>query len=291
MRLPVRFLRGRWPAGLERRLARFFWDDPRVILDDSAPPSAFRTAMNAIQVGGTVKVTRADRHPDADALLLDNLDLTDAVVVDIGASDGSTSIDLIRRLPAFRSYVIADLFLTIEVLTARGRDFFYDTEGTCVLVCGPRCVAWPTRSALVRLLYAPLVAAAARRAGDRREVLLLNPTVRSLMATDPRVTHAVHDVFTPWPKPAPDVIKVANVLGPYFSDEAISRALQALLDGLAEGGHLLLVDNGRYTGLEPRAGLYRRTHGRFALVARTSTLPDINSLVEDVRSDELPSAS
>lgn len=291
MRLSIRPLRGRWPAWFESRARRFVWDDPRVILDQHATPEAFRTAMNALQVGGTVKITGENRHPNADMLLIDKVDLTNASIVDIGASDGSTSVDLIRTLPKFKSYVIADLFLSVDVLSVFHRELFYDQDGECVLVCGPRCVAWPTRSSLVRLLYAPLIAFAARRRGQRRAVLLLNPSTRALMASDDRVTHAVHDVFKPWPKPAPDVIKVANLLGPYFSDEMISRALHALLEGLAEGGHLLMVDNGRITGAEPRAGLYKRANGRFATVAGTSRLPEIDNLILQAQLGSEPVAS
>lgn len=284
MHIPIRPLRGSWPAWLERMAARFVWDDPRVILDEHATPDAFRTAMDAFQVGGTVKITAKNRHPTADMLLIDSLDLTNATIVDIGASDGSTSIDLIRKLPSFKSYVIADLYLTVSVLGIFGHQLFYDQYDQCILVCGPHCVAWPTRSNLVRLLYLPLTKLAGRKSSDRRTVLLLNPEVRALMASDDRVTYAVHDLFKPWPKPAPDVIKVANVLGPYFGDEMISRALHSLLDGLEEGGHLLVVDNGRITGVEPKAGLYRRTDGRFSVVARTENAPVIDHLILQVSS-------
>lgn len=282
MRFPVRPLRGSLPARVEHAARRFVWDDPRVVLDPDVTPEAFRTAMDAIEVGGTVKITKADRHPDADALLLDNVDTTGLTIVDLGASDGSTSVDLIRRLPAFASFVIADLFLTLDVVSARGRDLFFDHDGTCVLVAGRRLLAWPTRSRLVRLLTAPLVRRIMRRGTPPRQVSLLNPATRAVIAADPRVRTAVHDIFRPWPAPAPDVIKVANVLGPYFDDDTIVRALQALHDGLAEGGHLLLVDNGRITGAEPRAGLYRRTSDGFERVAQTRTVPQLDALVPRV---------
>src|SRR4051794_23303356 len=99
MRLPIRPLSGRWPAPLQKALTRFFWRDPSVILDPAVTPEDFRRAMSAIHVGDTIKITEGDRHPAADALLIDNIDLEGAVIVDIGASDGSTSVDLIRKLP------------------------------------------------------------------------------------------------------------------------------------------------------------------------------------------------
>ena len=62
-----------------------------------------------MHVGGTIKITGGNRHPVADQMLIDNVDLSDATIVDIGAADGSTSLDLIGKLAAFQRYVIADL--------------------------------------------------------------------------------------------------------------------------------------------------------------------------------------
>jgi hypothetical protein len=283
MRFPVRLLRDRWPTPLERGAGRFFWSDPRVILDDRVTPGEFRTAMDAIQAGETVKITAANRHPAADALLTDYVDdFAELTIVDIGASDGSTSVDLIRALPAFKAYVIADLFLTVDVVTVGRRQLFFDGRGECVLLCGPRTLAWPSRSPLIHRMYSRVIDRGAQ-SRDRQTVLLLNPETRALLADDPRVTYAIHDVFTPWPGPAPAVIKVANLLGPYFDDDRIAVAARALLSSLGEGGLLLIVDNGTITGATPRGGLYRRSDDRFTLVAQTDDAPVIDQIIRDAR--------
>lgn len=102
--------------------------------------------MNAIHVGGTFKITGANRHPVADHLLMDNVDLTDATIVHIGASDGSTSVDLIHKLSGFAEYAIADLYLSVQARRRGRRVFFYANSGTCILVAGPRFLAWPGMS-------------------------------------------------------------------------------------------------------------------------------------------------
>jgi hypothetical protein len=254
-----------------------------VLLAEDPSGEDFRDAMSILYVGDTIKITGVDRHAAADALLLDNVDLTGATMVDIGASDGSTSVDLVAKLPAFGSYVIADLYLELRAVEVGGSVLFFDPDGRCVLVAGRRLLAWPSLSRLVRLLCAPLLARARGRRG--RPVMLLGPAARTLMRTDPRVTARVHDVFQVWPAPAPDVIKVANLLRRlYFSDEDILRALDALLASLDEGGHLLVLDNPRVAGIDLRAGLYRRTDGRFVPVAETPHPPEIADLL---RSDRL----
>lgn len=286
MRAPVRGIRGRWPSVLERLAPRLFRGDPRVLLDDEPTAADFRAAMSILHVGDTIKITGVDRHAAADALLLEHVALENASLVDIGASDGSTSVELVEKLPGFRSFTMADLYLHLEAVETRRHVLFYDHEGTCVLIAGRRLLAWPSLARWVRVLWAPVLVAARER--PRREAFLLGPDARRLLRDDARVTTRVHDVFRPWDGPAPDVIKVANVLRRlYFSDDDIRRALAALLASLDEGGHLLLLDNPRIAGIDLRAGLYRREQGRFVLVAETEDAPEIADLV---RSEQLVAA-
>ena len=289
VRAPVRPLRGRWPAVLERWLARFFWPDPTVVLEDDPDPGAFRDAMNAVSVGGTIKITGTERHPAADELLL-RLDLRDAVIADIGASDGSTSLDLVNRLPAFRAFVIADRFLHVRAVRLGGRTVFTGPDGDPVLVVGRRVLAWPAQSRVVSTLYRRTLAQALRnqdKAG--RDVLLLNPDVRRLLRDDPRVTYRTHDVFQPWTGEQPDVVKIANVLRRlYFSDDDIARALAVVLGDLPDGGHLLIVDNPR-AKVRPRGGLYRRDGDHFSLVDQTAEPAEIADLIDRARTPR-PSA-
>ncbi|WP_369963978.1 hypothetical protein [Leifsonia sp. EB34] len=278
VQLPVRFVRGGWPRFVERLLGRFFWADPSVVVRDDAPPEQFRQAMAAFDAGRTIKITGTRRHAAADALLIEHVDLTGATIVDLGASDGSTSVNLVRAIPQrFAAFVIADLYLTMSCRTLRRHRLFYDPQGVCVLVVGRRWVSWPSRSRLVRLLDAPMI----RRAEGRpaREVLLLNPETRALLASDDRIRCEVHDAFEPWPEPHPDVIKVANLLRRlYFSDDEIVRGLRAIHASLDDGGHLLMVDNPR-ANVRPRAGLYRRTPSGFAEVAIVEAEPEVHALI------------
>jgi hypothetical protein len=77
--------------------------DPRVLLQEEPSAEDFRAAMTIIHVGETIKITGTNRHGAADALLLDNVDVTGASLVDLGASDGSTSAELLSKLPDFGS--------------------------------------------------------------------------------------------------------------------------------------------------------------------------------------------
>jgi len=278
VRWPVRPLYGRWPTWLQRRAERFFWVDPGVVTNPAATPNQFRAAMSAFAVGDTIKITGVRRHPAADQLLLTNLDLSNARILDIGASDGSTSIELIEQLPGFASYVIADLYLYAAVVTIGRRRFFHSPTGDCFMIAGPRMLAWPSQSEAVRLGYRRMLRRASGMAPA--QVPLVNPRAKALAAADRRVEFAVHDVFTPWPGARPDVIKVANLLRrDYFADDRLQVAMSALLTSLPEGGHLLLVNNPRVKGVPCAAGLYRRQDGRFVRLDETDHLPDVDDLV------------
>lgn len=292
MRFPIRPLAGRWPSRFEHKFARFCWADPRVIMDPNATCEEFTRAMSAIHVGGTIKITGGNRHPVADQMLTDNVDLSDATIVDIGASDGSTSVDLIGKLPTFKQYVIADLYFHVTAVHSGPRCLFYDTNGSLILVAGPRALAWPSTSRLVRLLYwgFEIRARASRTAGT--PVLLLNPAARAVIDADPRVSYRVHDVFTPWPGPRPTVIKVANLLRRlYFTDDVITSGLQAIGESLDERGYFLLVDNVRRKGVPPRVGLYQRLDVRFRVVSETPDRPEIADLIDQVRITPTPGAA
>ena len=285
MRAPVRPISGRWPGWLERRFGRFFWVDPDVVLSDSADAETFRRAMSALHVGDTIKITGSNRHPQSDSLLLEHLDpatLAQAAIVDIGASDGSTSVDLITRLPNFRSYAIVDLYLHLTARTVGSRTVYYDPTGQLVLIVGRRVVAWPSLSEPVRMAYRRTIRAATQP-GAERQVLLLNPAARALVESDERVSYRVHDVFTAWTGPKPTVVKVANLLRRlYFTDDRILVALERLNDMLEDDGYLLVVDNPRIAGISERGGLYRKAGTRFEPVATTEHPPEIADLVARV---------
>lgn len=282
VKAPIRPVRGSWPGPLENRgsLKRFFRLDPLTILDPDATPAQFREAMSSIYIGGTIKITGTSRHGAADDLLVENVDLSGANIVDIGASDGSTSVDLISRLEDFASYTIADLYLSLDAVEVGSHTVLFHGD-QAVLVGGKYLSAWPELSGVVEMLYRPVIARARKMRSSRSdEVLLLNPTTRALINSDPRVTTQVHDVFTVWPDPKPDVIKIANLLRKlYFSDEQLSEALVAVRDSLPEGGHLLIVENPRIKGIDIRAGLWRREGRELAEVGRVGD-PEISHLVE-----------
>lgn len=281
MTFPISLIEGRWPTWMQRRLRRLFWPDPIVLVEAEPDPVAFGRLVSGLHGGTSTATTGAVRHEEADRLLTDNVDTTAARVVDLGASDGTSTLDLLRALPGVRELIIADRHLRATVVRTRKSMVVLDDSGNCVLVATRRMLAWPGRSRVVAALIRPLSRRARRRIESGTPIALLNPALSELMATDQRINTRFHDVFTVWPEPKPDVIKVANLLRRQnFSDEKLLEGLNALIASLPEDGHLLLVDNPRTADPTPRAGLYRRVEGRLDLVAQTRRDPELADLID-----------
>lgn len=277
-RVPLRLLREGWPRWLARGpLRRGFMYDPSLIAGRRATSSQFQRAMFGIHIGGTVKITWEGRQQRADRLLIENVDLDGADIVEMGASDGSTARDLITALDGrFRTYTITDRFIRLTCATHKGWTFLF-REGQCILIAGRRVAIWPHLSDLAAQLTGPLISAAGQE--PQHELLLLNPAVIDLIREDARVSWVEHNVFDVWQASGtrPNVIKVGNLLRHvYFTRDQIRDALVAIHTGLAEDGHLLLTDNSRTV---ESAGLFRRTSTGFAPVATTGQPPEIYDLV------------
>ena len=265
---------------------RWVYPDPRALVRPDVTSEEFQRIMCFVHVGGTIKITWADRQAEADQLLLDHVDLAGADIVEVGCSDGSTSVDLINRLGDFGSFVMTDRFLEIEWVEVDGRWVFFDKTGACILVSGRRFMGWPELSGVVRSAFGRTIRTASTL--ERRPCLLLNPDARRLMESDPRVRADEYDVFTPWPGPPVDVVKTGNLLRRlYFPDDQILQGLTRLHGALVDGGHLLLADHSRVQGEPPAGGLYRRSPTGFEPVASTDRRPEIDDLVRalDVSAD------
>jgi hypothetical protein len=98
MRLPIRLNRAGWPASFGRLSVSF--DDLRPLTRDLCvlSPAEFSIAVSRLQFGITFKTTRPGHHKQSDRLLLETYYGSKPVILDVGASDGSTSLDLIRAL-------------------------------------------------------------------------------------------------------------------------------------------------------------------------------------------------
>lgn len=265
VRAPIKFNRAGWPAWVGR--LPIASEDPGALVAGVAlTPPEFSRYLSTIKFGTTFKSTFPGRHANSNRLLAEVFRGQRPTILDIGASDGSTSIDLIRALgESFERYYVTDHNISIEYgADGRGATFFRDREGRCILCSTRRLIVYsdvegappPMRWAVDALLRG------ARGVSHWSELLLVQPSLVELAAKDPRVVIQRYDLFTTWPEPVPDLIKIANVLNrAYFSETRIAEVLLRKSEMLREGGRLLLLDN-RGEGEEERYSLMRKVDGR-----------------------------
>jgi hypothetical protein len=185
------------------------------------------------------------------------------VVLDVGASDGSTSLDLIRSLDGgFERYYVTDLNLFSRCgQDAAGIVYFMDQKGKCALRASKRFLVYSeVRGAWLPLrLIAKSLIGGVRKVDEWQEVMLIQPALTSMAERNPRISILRYDVFKPWTGQAPDLIKVANLLNPkYFSDAQMKEAVRVQCANLAPGGRLLLVSEDEDTNIE-RFSVFRKT--------------------------------
>ncbi|MCX6351414.1 MAG: hypothetical protein NTX03_06105, partial [Bacteroidetes bacterium] len=83
--------------------------DPSILFYGTDSPDLFSKAITNLRFGTTNKTTKPGRHQLCNKLMLSNIDFTNKTILDVGASDGSTSFDLINLLSnKFNNYFVTD---------------------------------------------------------------------------------------------------------------------------------------------------------------------------------------
>lgn len=285
MRMPIKLNRSGWPNWLTNFVPAM--DDPRdlCIYELISNPEEFSKKVSVFKLDSTFKTTNPNRHPLSNNLIYRTFLKSIPVMLDIGASDGSTSIDLIRTLgTGFKKYFVTDLNLTVYFIqTAYGNVYFYNLYKKCFLYVTKYFLIYAdTKNAIPIFNYiAESVVKKAPFCNIFQDISLIQPELRNLAKTDPRIEIKRFNMFEVWDGPKPDLIKVANVLNrSYFSDEEIIKALTNFYLTLRPGGRLLIIDN-RNT---ENASLFVRSEYKFVLESSINNGVEISSLVLSLNS-------
>ncbi|MGE0315520.1 MAG: methyltransferase domain-containing protein [Lautropia sp.] len=284
MRIPLKPNWQGFPAPFRRLLPRAA--DPRDIGARALSADAFEQAISRFKVDGTWKTTWSARHRLTDALLLERCAPDEATrILDIGASCGSTSLDLIGQLGArFARYYVTDLIMTLPCHRSGGAVYYYHPlERRCIMRASDLVVAYadvdaalPGLGALATHLIAkaPPLDAAGVGIAD-----MMRPDLRALAEKDPRVDLREYDCLSPWPLESVDVIKTANVLNSVsFTEDQIARATANLARALRPRGHLLVTYN---HGIERVSCFERDDDGRLRCVASLNGGTDVERVLRD----------
>ena len=224
----------------------------------------------------------------------------DLSCLDLGVSDGSTALDLYRRLAdvAELSYLMSDLNENVFIRRGRGCIDVCDDDGNPIqLTLGPFVVPLIQLSHLhpLQLVNRTLFGFGRARAAKIRRafaasdgferVSILSPEVQTALAEEPRLRFERLDLFR-LPASQFDFVRIFNVLnlgdGAFgFPRELARRGLDSIAGAVREGGFLLV---GRSVGtpdggLRTDATLLRKSGTQLEVVRRFGQGSELEGLL------------
>lgn len=279
MRRPIRlnrdFCRKVWP-GVQRGCP-----DPRRLLDARISDGEANEILVRMKIGGVFKTTYADRFPETTRLLASRDPSRPPVILDVGASDGSTSLSVMQSV-RFSRYYVTDRHVEAYACTTRKGVFFCDERSTPFMFANRFFVVYNepnetsrTQSEIVRNLFAGFDRA---KCGDVRKVPLMNRAL--LPKLGDRVRLERYDIFEPWPFEKADLVIAANILNrDYFADDKLADALRNLRAAMKDGGTLAVIENRP----AEQSNVFRLENGRFTVEEQVGSGSDIRAIVTGLR--------
>lgn len=249
MRTPVKINQHILPVWLRKLLP--CKDDPRNICWPDLNIFSFEDSISAIKIDTTWKTIRKKRHLLTDQLISEEAScIQKPSILEVGASSGSTSLDLLDRLSgSYKQYFVTDLFFTIPYKIKDNVTYFYHPlTKHCIMRASDWYIVYEDVQAAffpLGLIARKLLACAPQYdPNDSLCASMLHPELKSIIDSDSRIVVKEYDIFDAWPDEMIDIIKVANVLNrTYFSDEKIRLVIVNLKNALKIGGKLIITDN------------------------------------------------
>ncbi|HEY3520627.1 MAG TPA: class I SAM-dependent methyltransferase [Rhodanobacteraceae bacterium] len=277
----------RRPIRLNRELLRKAWPnlragcpDPRGLLKADISAQEATDIIAEIKIGGVFKTTRSNRFPRTTQLLADSGLPPQPVILDVGASDGSSSLSTMASI-RFDRYYVTDRHIEAYACATKTGAFFCDFENNPFMYANRFVVVyndgekalWPM-SGIVRRLFSSFDKSG--RAGARR-MLLMNPALLPRTGSDIRLEK--YDIFEAWPFEKVDLVIAANILNrSYFSDAQLTSAVRNLRGALKEAGRLAVIENRP----AEQSNIFRLRDGQFVVEHEVGPGSDIKLLVTDL---------
>ena len=275
MKRPIRlnrdFLRKAWP-NLDRGCP-----DPRGLLRSDIGAREATAIIAKIKIGGVFKTTSYQRFPETTQLLANIPFSSPPVILDVGASDGSSSLS-IMEVVSFARYYVTDRHIEAYACKTRSGAFFCDAEHTPFMYANELFVIyndmkkalWPL-SAIARKLFSGFDIS---NYEDVRKVILMNPELQRRIGGEIRLER--YNIFEPWPHEKANLVIAANILNRgYFSDSQLNDALRNLKGALKNFGRLALIENRP----AEQSNIFRLQDGKFVVESEVGRGSDIKSLV------------
>lgn len=212
----------------------------------------FSSYMLSVYNGKKIfKSTSPLRHKLSNEIFLQTVQNIDsAVIIDVGASDGSTSLDLIEILKDnFSKYYVTDISFYLNVINKKGNTYFYDPSSkNCLIIVNNYFIIFKDEKSTLNpiKIIANYLISKAPTFDPKVNIKcnLCQPDLLRLFTKDSRIIMKEWDIFNRWDGEKADFIKAANILNKsFFLDEQLIEATKNIKGALKEGGKLLIVEN------------------------------------------------
>jgi hypothetical protein len=275
MRLPIKLNADYWP----KTLVTFFKGqaDPRGLLQADLESQSFSQAVSTLKFGKSYKTTKKNRFPLTLKNLAEIISAEPLIILDIGASDGTTSLDVMQAI-SFKKYYITDLNLYVYYRIAGRWTLFCNHKGQLMLaVCNQWIIyrdtknaLWPFRSVVERFFRTKKFF---QSRSDER-IALINPGVKAVLSE--RVCLAEYNAFEAWPGENADLIIAANILNhSYFSEDEIVLIMQNIKEAVKRPGLIALIDNRKVE----QSSIIKVTKTSAVIVSRVGNGSDVENLM------------
>jgi len=242
MKFPIKLNRAYWPPSMTKMLPSAV--DPRILLYEDIEEKSFGSAISTFKFGPSFKSTQKTRFPLTILELATLAYPNRPIVLDIGASDGITSIDLMQAIP-FEKYYVTDENVEISYQISGDATWFYDDKGDCILMATDKWVDYPDTGGAVfpfdRIVHS-LFLHAPKLENNAPRITLINPLFKTQNKNN--VLIEKYNILETWPYEKVDLIIAANILDRgYFTASEIEHALNKLVAALNDTGRIAIIDH------------------------------------------------
>jgi len=197
------------------------------------------------------------------------------VVVDVGASDGSTSLDLMQAIP-FEKYYVTDLNIEVFYEVTGGCTWFYDEKGACILRVTDKWVVYPETGRAIfpfDRISRSLFAHVPKWKSDAARIMLLNPALQARKEIN--IFIEKYNILETWPHEKADLIIAANILNQsYFTTSEIKQSLKNMQAALDGSGRIVIIDNRP----KEKATIFQFSAGNISVEKRINSGTEIETL-------------
>jgi hypothetical protein len=275
MRLPVKLNANHWPRLLVAWLKG--QPDPRCLLIPDLEAEQYTTALSTLKYGNTYKTTKKNRYPLTINLLADLYKDLSLNILDVGASDGTTSLDVMDRLN-YQRYYITDLYFSVSYVITGRWTFFFDHNAEPIMAVDNHWIIYrDTKNAFYPLnVFVTKFFQKYRHLKPQADekIELINPEVKACLGD--RVIIKRYNILEHWSGEKVDLIIAANILNrSYFNDNELKVIMNNLINALNKPGWLALIDNRKFE----QSSIIKYTDTGLSVVRRVRNGSDVEALI------------